>query len=132
MPHRAVVALDAGVLLGLARLDMQDGNPLFPGPFDQLSTDVFRAVIHPFGAGLAAPFDDPIQAADHAPGGKRKVYPDPQTVAVEVVRHVHQPERPTLPQMISHEVHRPGHVGRFWHRQGVGFVPLQPLAGLDA
>ena len=49
--------MDIGVLLGLAWLDVEDGNPLFLSPFHQIFTDVFRAVINPNGAGLAAPFD---------------------------------------------------------------------------
>jgi hypothetical protein len=52
MPYSAVVARDVGVLLGLPRLDMQDGNPLFNRPFHQLFTDVFRTVINPNGAWL--------------------------------------------------------------------------------
>ena len=47
MPDRAVVALDRGFLLGLPRLDMQDGNSVFLSPFYQLVSDVFRAVVHP-------------------------------------------------------------------------------------
>ena len=53
----AVVALDIGPrhclsdqwrsngsMLGLAGLDMLDGNPLFLGPFHQLFADVFLAI----------------------------------------------------------------------------------------
>jgi hypothetical protein len=44
MPDGAVVALDIGVLLRLAGLDVLDGDfPLF-GPFHQLAADLFRAV----------------------------------------------------------------------------------------
>jgi hypothetical protein len=57
MPNRAVVALDVGVLLGLAGLDVLDGDAAFLGPDQQLATDVFRAVVDPYGARLAAPFD---------------------------------------------------------------------------
>ena len=50
VPDRAVVALDAGILLGLPRLDMLDRNALFLGPFSQLFTDIFRANADPYGA----------------------------------------------------------------------------------
>ncbi len=50
-------AMDVGVLLGLTRLDMLDGNPMFLGPFHQLFADVFGAIVDPYGAWLAAPFD---------------------------------------------------------------------------
>ena len=44
VPDGAAVTLDAGVVPGLAGLDMLDGNPMFLGLFCQLSTDVFRAI----------------------------------------------------------------------------------------
>ena len=47
MPNRAVVALDAGVLLGLSGLDVLDGSFRFLVPFQQLAADVFGAVVHP-------------------------------------------------------------------------------------
>ena len=49
------------VLLGLAGLDMLDDYSVFPGPYQQLGTDVFRAVVDPDDLWLAAPFDDPVQ-----------------------------------------------------------------------
>jgi hypothetical protein len=49
--------MDVGVLLGLSGLDVLDGDAVFLGPYQQLATDVFRAVVHPYDAGLAAPFD---------------------------------------------------------------------------
>ena len=52
MPDCAVVALDVDVLLGLAGLDVQDGNPLFPSPLQQLATDGFRAIVDPMVSGL--------------------------------------------------------------------------------
>jgi hypothetical protein len=57
MPDGAVVSLDVSVLLGLPRLNVQDGNPLFLSPFHQHFTDVFRAVVDPYCAGFAAPFN---------------------------------------------------------------------------
>ena len=61
MPDGAVVALDVGVLLRLAGLDVLDGDAPPRSPYQQLATDVFRAVINPNGAWLAAPLDDPIK-----------------------------------------------------------------------
>ena len=60
----AVVALDAGVLLRLSGLDVLDGDLPLLGPFHQLAADVFRAVVDPYGAGFAAPFNDPVEASD--------------------------------------------------------------------
>jgi hypothetical protein len=55
------LALDTGILLGLARLDARRGYVLFPCPVDQSSTDVLRAVVDANGKGLTAPFDNPVQ-----------------------------------------------------------------------
>lgn len=74
----AVVALDVGVLLGLAGLDMLDGDLPLLGPFHQLAADVFRAVVDPNGAWLAAPFDDPVQTTDDPFGGQREIHLDAQ------------------------------------------------------
>lgn len=60
VPNCAVVALDLGVLRGLAGLDVLDvldGDAPFFAPDQQLTTDVFRSVIDAYGARLAAPFD---------------------------------------------------------------------------
>ena len=60
VPDGAVEALDIGVLLGLAGLDMLDGYSVFPGPYQQLATDVFRAVVDPDDLWLAAPLDESV------------------------------------------------------------------------
>ena len=44
MPDCPVVALDIGVLLGLAGLDVGQGDALLLGPDHQRGTDVFGAV----------------------------------------------------------------------------------------
>lgn len=110
---------------------MLDDNPLFLGPFHQLAADVFGAIVGPYGSWLAAPFDDPVKAPDHALGGQGKVDLDAQPFAVEIVQHVQEPVLTAITHPIRHEVHRSGHVRCIWHRQGVRFVTLQPLARLD-
>jgi hypothetical protein len=64
MPHCAVVTLDVGVLLGLAGLDVLNGDAALLCPDQQLATNVFRAVVDPYRPRFAAPFDDPVQAPD--------------------------------------------------------------------
>jgi len=64
VPNRSVVALDVGVLLWLSGLDVLDRNAMFFSPFHQLFTDVFRAIVDPNSAGLAAPLDYPVEASD--------------------------------------------------------------------
>ncbi len=86
MPDRSVVALDIGVLLGLTGLNVLDRDAPFLGPDQQLATDVFRAVVDPYGVGLSTPFDDPVKAPDHALSGQREVDLDAQPFPVEVVK----------------------------------------------
>jgi hypothetical protein len=74
VPDGAIAALDIGILPGLSRLDMPDRNPPRLSPFQQLAADVFRAVVDTNGAREAAPFDDPVQAADDT-FGKRPAPP---------------------------------------------------------
>jgi len=131
VPDRAVVAFDVGVLLRLAGLDMLQEDVPFAGPFLQLLADVFRPVINPDGTRRASPLDDPVEAADHPLGGQREVHLDAQSLAVEVVQYVQQPERSAVLQPVGHEVHRPHQVRARWHRQHVRLVPLQPLSRLD-
>ena len=85
VPDRAIVALDVGVLLRLTGLDVLDRDAQFLSPDQQLATDVFRAVVDPYGAGFAAPFDDPVQATNDPFGWQREVDLDPQALAIEVV-----------------------------------------------
>ncbi len=88
VPDGTVVALDIGVLLGLAGLNVLDGNPMFLSLFHQLFTDVFRAIVNPNGPGFSAPLDDTVKTPDHTLSGQREINLDPKTFAVEVVQHV--------------------------------------------
>jgi hypothetical protein len=66
MPDRPIVTLDVCVLLRLTRLDVLDGDATTFGPSQQMSADVFRAVVYPDCERWSPPFDDPIEAADDA------------------------------------------------------------------
>jgi|GEM_PF-2308525 len=123
-------ATDVGVLLGLSGLDMLDGNSMFFSPFLQRFTDVFRAIVDPYGAGLTPPFNDPIKAPDHPLGWQREVDLDPQAFPIEVVQHVQQPECPAIPKPIRHEIHRPGYIRRIRHRSASGLSRFSRLRGL--
>jgi hypothetical protein len=105
VPDGAVVALDVGVLLGMPRLDMQDGNSLLFSPFHQLFANVFRAVVDTYGVGLAPTLDDPIQAWYHPFGWQREVDLDPQPFAVYVIRDVQQPKCTPIAEALSPEIY---------------------------
>jgi len=59
-----------------------DGNPMFLNPFLQFATDVFRAVVNPCCARLAAPFDNPAQTLDGALCTQGKVGLDADDYAI--------------------------------------------------
>lgn len=96
MPDRPAIALDIGVLLGLAGPDVGQGDALHFSPGHQRGTDVFRAIVESDRRGLSAPFDDLVQGADDPLGGQREVDLDAQSFTVEIVQHVQQPELPPV------------------------------------
>ena len=59
--NRAVVALNVGILLGLAGLDEIDADTAFCGPCQGHCAYVFRTVVASNGFQLAAPFDDFVE-----------------------------------------------------------------------
>lgn len=131
VPDCAVVSLDVGVLLRFSGLDVLDGDTLLLSPFHELTTDIFRAIVHTNSARFSAPFDDTFQAPDDPFGWQGKVDLDAQSFAVEVVKHVQQSERSSIAKTICHEIHRPSLIWFLRHRQGIRFVPFQSLFQLD-
>ena len=125
------IALDIGVLLGLSRLNVRQGDALLFSPIQQCLTDIFRAIVDADRPWFAPPLNDVVQAADDPLCRQGKVHLDAQTSAVEVVQQVQQPERAAVLKPIGHEIHRPGHIRPFGHGQSIRHVPLQPLARLD-
>jgi len=73
MPDRAIITLDASVLLRFSGLDVLDGNALFISLFQQLTTDILRPIIDPNGSRSPTPFNDPIKAANDPFGWQRKI-----------------------------------------------------------
>lgn len=70
-------------------------------------------------------------SVNHALGRKRNVDLNAQSLAVEVVEHVQQPELATIGQTVGHEVHGPHEVQRAWNREHVWLVPLDAPPWLD-
>ena len=70
----------------------------------ELFADVFRSVVDPYDARLAAPFDDAVKTSDHPFGGQREVDFDAKSFAVEVVENIQQSKGPAVTQSIRHEV----------------------------
>jgi len=66
MEHRAVVALDIGVLLWLSGLDILNVDISRCRPYYQFGADVFQFIIHQNNLQFTLPFDNLVQAA-HQP-----------------------------------------------------------------
>lgn len=64
--HRSVIALDIGILLRLAGLDVLDLDLLCLSPSAQCVVDVLRDIVSVQCFRFTTPLDDLIQAADHA------------------------------------------------------------------
>lgn len=131
MADRPVVALDVGVLLRLAGLDVGQRNALLLGPGHQRGIDVFGAVVDPDGQWLAAPFDNLVQGSNDPFGRQREVDLDAKPFAIEVVPHVQEPELSPVGQAIGHEIHGPDQVGRLRHGLFIGLLALEPSPQLD-
>jgi hypothetical protein len=67
---RSVLALDVGILLGLARLDVVDFYALFLSPCNELVADVFRAVVAANSLRLPLPLDELREIADDSLSGQ--------------------------------------------------------------
>ena len=86
--YGAVIALDIGVLLRLARLDERDLDAVLGGLSLGRLTDVFRTVVAPDHARLAAPFYQLVQRPDDAFRRQREIDIDDQAFAVEIADEV--------------------------------------------
>ena len=64
--HRAVIALNIGVLLRLSRLDIINADAALGRPGQRDGANAFRAVIAANDSGFATSFDDPVEGADDA------------------------------------------------------------------
>ena len=78
VPHCAIIAFDIGILLGLAGLDIFNGDAFFLGPLHEQAADIFRAVINSNIGRLAPPLGDLVQAAYNTHGRQREVDLDSQ------------------------------------------------------
>ena len=64
--YRSVVALDIGVLLRFAGLDMLDGDVAPGSPEKERGANIFRPIIDPNVVRLSTPLDNLIQTSNHA------------------------------------------------------------------
>jgi hypothetical protein len=125
-----VIALDVSFFAG-ADLDEIGADSALCSPSQRHLTDVFRAVIAADGFRFAAPFDDLVERTNHAFGWQREVDLDPETLAVEIIDDVEQPDAGPVGKLIVHEVHRPALVHGPRHCQRQRLFAHQAMARLD-
>lgn len=82
----SVVALDVGILLGLARMDVLDENSSRLSPRQERAADQFWVVVHPNGQGLASSLDDAIQRPHHPLRRHRDVCFDAQPFTLRICK----------------------------------------------
>ncbi len=115
-----VVPFDIGILLRLARLNVDQPDPAFSAhvwsrPLPYSGTN---------GQRPASPRNDLVQRSYDAVRRQREVHLNYQAFAVEVIQHVQLSEGPTIYELIGHEVHRPNLVRGFGHGQRFRFLKL--------
>jgi len=131
LTNRPVVALDVGILLGLAGLDVEDADTALLRLGLQLATDIFRPIVDAYAHWLSAPFDDLVKRANNPGSRKGEVDFDAETFTVEVIKDIQRPEGAAVAELVGHKVHRPHFVRPLRNRQGLRHVPDQPLLRLD-
>lgn len=123
-PEGPVEPLNLGILSWLAKLDVDERDPVSGCPVLQGLADELRPIVETQALRLAECFDQFVERADDAAGRQAGVDLDPQRFAVEVVVDVEGPEPPAGPQGIRHEVCRPCVIGsqrdRQWRLDAVG------------
>lgn len=100
----AAVAIDLGVLLRLAPVDVLDADAGPLGPTQLCAADVLRAVVAADRSGLAAPLGDPFERPDHARRGQGEVGSHSKVLPAEVVDHVERAEAVPVAELVVHEV----------------------------
>ncbi len=68
-----VISFDIGILLRLARLDVDQADPGLFCPVLRPGTDVFGAIVYANGQRFPAPGNDLVQCPDHAFRRQREV-----------------------------------------------------------
>jgi len=129
LPIGAVEALDIGILVRFAGLNVQNEHSGGFIPGHEVSTQEFGSVIYtqhirqaPFAAELLKHPDEPA-------AGDRGVDLDSQTFPVEVVDDVERPEPFTDMERIAHKVCRPDLVRMLRNQVWLSLPLRQPLLG---
>ena len=117
VPQAAVEALDEGVLLRLARIDVVPGHPVLVSPFQNGPAGELCPVLTDNAAGLAADPDQGAELPGHSCARQAGVRDEAQAFPRAVVDHRQDTELPRGAEAVRHEVQRPTPVGMRGNRQ---------------
>jgi hypothetical protein len=108
--HAAVERLANPILCRLARSDEMPGDPAALSPGEHGVGCELGPVIGDDQVGLAAPGDDGVEFARHAPTRDRGVWNRRQALLGDIVDQVEDAEAPTVRKLVVDEVDRPASV----------------------
>lgn len=124
---RPVIALDQGVLIRFARLDVPQLNGPFLTPGDEPVGEEFWAIIEPNRQGLPPPAHHLLEYANHALGWERRIDLNRQALPYAFIQHIEGPEASAAVQGVTHEVHGPHGVRVRNHAQRLSQASGKPL-----
>ena len=121
----AMEALDKGVLIGLARLDLAQRDPPPVTPVHKGVGRQFGAVVHAKRSGSDMERYELLQDPNHPSGRNRPPDVDGQAFAIAFIRDGQRAKATTVIERIGHEVHCSGFV-QHGRRLAKGHLPPRP------
>ena len=113
MPDGPIKALDIGVLIRLAGLNMPEGNAPLGAPRRKSFCDEFWTVIHSNRLGLPLSDNNLFQDTHHPLRGQGRIHFDRQDFSDAFIQQIQRPKPTTAVQGVAHEIHRPDRI-RLW------------------
>ena len=107
LAKRPVEALDEGVLIGLARLNVAQSNPLRRAPVHKRLGGELGPVVDPYPSGSTVEPNEIVDHTDHPCTGNRRPDFDRQRFAVAFIDDVEDAKAPAVVQGIGHENRAP-------------------------
>ena len=83
-----IKALDKGILVWLAWLDILDGDTFGRCPFGEHLRDQFRPIVQPYGIGWAVAVNQAVQRADQPRRWDRCANFDDQALSICLIYHI--------------------------------------------
>src|SRR5215467_14768922 len=136
LAKRSVEALDEGVLIGLARLDVAEADALGGAPRHEGLSDEFRTIVDAQAGRAPIETREVVEHADDARAGDRRPNLDAQSFTVALVDDRERPERTAVVERVCHEVERPRDIQLGGGAQRLpeprGQSPLRPARQVQA